>query len=105
MIKKIISETVLSLFMDKHAKEKFHAVQETRKARKRGAKGQAQAAESPVGKDATKNTPMSREDLIKNALAVHKEQSKVLDDLSINDRQKLELLAMQAMKGKGDRPT
>jgi len=98
MIKKFISNAMLSIVMDKQAKEKYHAL----KARKQGSKAPAKAAPPPVQDAQAGQTPMSRQELIKNAMAVHKEKSRVLDDLTVNERQKLHILAMQTMKLKDD---
>ncbi|NQU56237.1 MAG: hypothetical protein HQ513_03310 [Rhodospirillales bacterium] len=100
MIKKFISNAMLSIIMDKQAKEKYHA----RKALKQGGTGPVKSENPPVLENQAELEPMSRQELIKNAMAVHKEKSKVLDDLTINDRQRLHILAMQAMKVKADDP-
>ena len=44
----------------------------------------------------------NREDLIKQALAVHKVQSKLLDNLDKDTRRRLKTLAMEAMAIKSD---
>ena len=44
----------------------------------------------------------NREDLIKQALAVHKAQSKLLDNLDEDTRRRLKTLAMEAMAIKSD---
>ena len=46
--------------------------------------------------------PQNREDLIKQALAVHKVQSKLLDNLDEDTRRRLRKLAMEAMAIKPD---
>ena len=46
--------------------------------------------------------PQDREDLIKQALAVHKVQSKLLDNLDEDTRRRLKTLAMEAMAIKSD---
>lgn len=104
MFKKFISNAMLSIVMDKQAKEKYHAVRESRKARKRAPKvsQDAEQADSQTPREGA--PPLNREELIRNAQAVLKEKSKVLDNLTVNDRRKLQLLAMQAMKSKGNRP-
>lgn len=101
MIKKFLSQAMLSIVMDKQAKEKYQA----RKALKQSTKAPPQAEKPRVRENQAGPEPLSRQQLIQNALAVHKEKSKVLDDLTINERRKLQLLAMQAMKGKGGRLT
>ena len=49
-----------------------------------------------------KPPPQVREDLIKQALAVHKVQSKLLDNLDEDTRRRLKTLAMEAMAIKPD---
>ena len=49
-----------------------------------------------------KPPPQDREDLIKQALAVHKVQSKLLDNLDEDTRRRLKTLAMEAMAIKPD---
>ncbi len=94
MIKKFISNAMLSIVMDKQAKEKYNAL----KDRKQGSKTPAKAEPLPVQENQAEQAPVSRQELIKNAMAVHKEKSKVLDDLTVNERQRLHILAMQTMK-------
>jgi hypothetical protein len=54
-----------------------------------------------VGSAAVAQTPkIERETLIRNAMAAHKEHSKALDNLSENQKQRLQLLAMRTMLGK-----
>ncbi|MBC8267985.1 MAG: hypothetical protein H8E36_04485 [Rhodospirillaceae bacterium] len=100
MIKKFISSAVLSIFMDKQAKEKYQAVKEGRQARKRGPVQHEQATNTAIPDHQGESRPMNRQELIESAMAVHKEKSKVLDELTVNERRKLQLIAMQAMKGK-----
>lgn len=105
MIKKFLSNAMLSIVMDKSAKEKFHAVQETRKALKNKDKLDDLADATPVPQSPAVDAPPSvdRQELIRTALAVHKEQSKVFDNLNENEKRRLQLLAMHTMLGKGAR--
>ena len=93
---------MLSIVMDKSAKEKYFAVQESRKALKEKKKGAATPIVEPaaIEPDAKQEPSMDRQELIRNALAVHKEQSKVFANLNENERRRLQLLAMHAMLGK-----
>jgi hypothetical protein len=99
MIKKFLSNAMLSIVMDKQAKEKYR----TRKALKQASKGPQPPEIPPVQENQLESPPLNRQELIQNALAVCREKSKILDDLTINDRQRLKILAMQAIKGKGSR--
>ena len=49
-----------------------------------------------------KSPPQDREDLIKQAIAVHKVQSRLLDSLDEDTRRRLKTLAMEAMAIKPD---
>ena len=49
-----------------------------------------------------KSPPHDREDLIKHAIAIHKVQSKLLDNLDEGTRRRLKNLAMEAMAIKPD---
>lgn len=95
MIKKIFSKALLSVFMDKRARKKLDAL-------KNGAKQGAPSTPAPTPKPSgeekkTKKRDMTpeREALIKNAMKVRREKTKMLDDL--DDEQKLKLYAA-AMK-------
>jgi uncharacterized protein with von Willebrand factor type A (vWA) domain len=103
MIKKILSNTMLSIFMDKSAKKNFFAVQESRKINNKENINVQPTKDTklPVASMAGAHTQnVRREALIRNAVAVHKEYSKVFDNLSKDQKQRLQLLAMQAMFGK-----
>ena len=99
MIKKFFSNAMLSIVMDKAAKEKLHAVRESRKAlNKKINNPSAPDTKAPVTSEAAAHTPnVNRQALIRNAMAVHKEHSKVLDNLSENEKRRLQLLAMHIM--------
>jgi len=102
MIKKFLSNAMLSIVMDKSAKEKFHAARENRKALNEKTNSPATPdIKAPVASEAAAHTPnVNRQALIKNAMAVHKEHSKVLDNLSENEKRRLQLLAMHTLLGK-----
>lgn len=113
MIKKMLSNAMLSIVMDKSAKEKLQAVREQRKSLKDKTKNKkketpeealVRAALGPKPEMApAKPKPLSGEDrekLIRNAMAVHQQQSKVLDTLSPKEKKRLQLLAMHTMLGK-----
>jgi len=101
MIKNFFSNAMLSIVMDKAAKEKFHAVRESRKAlNKKINNPSAPDTKAPTAGEAAAHTPnVNRQALIRNAMAVHKEHSKVLDNLSENEKRRLQLLAMHTMLG------
>ena len=64
-----------------------------------------EAARRLLDNDATaedNSAQQSREDLIKQALAVHKVQSKLLDNLDEDTRRRLKTLAMEAKAIKSD---
>ena len=102
MLKKLLSNAMLSIVMDKQAKEKLHAIREVRKGT-RIANG-----DDPV--PPTENEPepqieeapqdgKSRQELIAEAMAIHQSKSKILDDLTLNEKQKLQELAAKALLG------
>lgn len=104
MIKKFLSNAMLSLVMDKQAKEKYQAVRDSRKSLKGSDKNEIPKAPiPPTVPQPPSERPlkdMNREQLIRNAMAIHKKQTRVLDDLDPDELQKLQLLAMQAILGK-----
>ncbi len=101
MIKKFLSNAMLSLIMDKQAKEKLQAARNPGKTGKQKAGAKARRAPKPPVPPAPGKTepeaPMDREALIRNALDIHRRQTKILDDLDEGEKKKLQLLAMQLM--------
>lgn len=108
MLKKVFSKALLSVVMDKKARETLEAVQ---------AKGAAPAAEQPprpasaeelrlaarkaleaAEKDLSEKPKLNidRKALILQALAVRKQKTKLLEDLPPDQREKLQAMAMQA---------
>lgn len=102
MIKKFLSNAMLSIVMDKSAKEKYHAVKERRKSLKKTDKISAEDAliQASLKPDTKPEASADREELLKNAMDVFNQKSKVFDDLSPNQKQRLQLLAMHTMLGK-----
>ncbi len=94
MLKKIFSKALLSVFMDKTAREKLDAI---RSETKQGGPANPLNPETPGEGKKTKKREMTpeRETLIRNAMKVRREKTKMLDDL--DDEQKLKLYAA-AMK-------
>ena len=81
-----ISRAVLSIFMDKAAREKYTAIQDAIDA----------ASEELERK---KNIPPGRQALIEQALTIQDQQRKVFDDLPKEQREKLQVMAMHAFGG------
>ena len=102
MIKKFLSNAMLSIVMDKQAKEKFRTVRENRKSREKAEPPSTDSDTAPVAGVARSET-LNRKDLIRNAMALHKEKSKVFDDLNEGEKKRLELLALKMMIDKGNR--
>ena len=100
MIKKFISNVMLSIFMDKQAKEKFHALKKGHKKDKQGLATSVQTENAINQENLSDSKSMSRQELIKRAMEIHKEKSKILDKLTLSERRKLKFIAMQVMKGK-----
>mgnify|MGYP000249402995 CR=1 FL=1 len=88
MLKKFFSKALLSVVMDKNARKKLDAI--------RG-EGQGTPPLTPEASGEGKKKEMTpeRQALIRNAMKVRQEQTKILDEL--NDEQKLKLYAA-AMK-------
>jgi outer membrane PBP1 activator LpoA protein len=101
MIKKILSNAMLSIFMDKSAKKKFYAVRESRKTKNNSANipPVIDTKKLVTSKTVVHTQNIIRQTLVKNAVAVHKEYSKIFDHLGEDQKQKLKLLAMHAMLG------
>ena len=102
MFKEIFSNVILSIFLDKNAKEKFQAHQKNIKAHKNNKISQNKIKTETSLKKLDKSQPQvnERQTLIKNALAIHKKQSKILDNLGKKDKKLLQLLALKTMLGK-----
>ena len=96
MLKKLISNAMLSIVMDKQAKEKLHALREIRKGTKiaNGDIPPGEPAQPPEKPDAP-----NRQELIAQAMAIHQSKLKILDDLTLNEKQKLQDLAAKALLG------
>ena len=97
MIKKFLSDALLSIVMDKQAKDNYRDMLEHKKAVATAiAAGKAMPPPASSGAEPTPE----RAELIRQALAVHRDKSSVLDELTVADRQKLYTLAEKAMLGK-----
>ncbi len=91
---KFVSKALLPLVMDKKARKKLQTLRDSRS----GSPAEAPSPESersPAGK--REMTP-EREELIRQARAVHRAKSKILDDLSEEDRQKLHDIALRELR-------
>lgn len=114
----IFSRALLSIFMDKSARQKLDALNEVKAGKKKpGAKKPAPKAQKPaaladdilpesliqqaIGQaeaelDRKKRLPPDRQALIEQALSIHDEQSQILDDLPPDQREKLMVMALHA---------
>lgn len=124
MAGKFLSRAFLSLFMDKRAREKFEELQA---AKKGGPKAESSAQtetavtpdEDPIDVlpetliqraidaasaelERKKNLPPGRQALIEQALSIHDHQTKLLDDLPKDQREKLIVMAMHAFGAASD---
>ena len=96
MIKKLLSNAMLSLVMDKQAKEKLHALRGNRKA----ADSDNSGGRADPAKEAVEQKPgPDRQELIAQALAIHQSKSAILDDLTLNEKRQLQELAAKALLG------
>ncbi len=98
-IKKLFSNAMLSIVMDKQAKEKLQTIREIKKTAKDEAKNKAE----PVGVPEAKEASSERAELIRNAMEVQRAQSKIFDNMSANDKKKIEAIAMKALMPGSDR--
>lgn len=114
----IFSRALLSIFMDKSARQKLDAMNEVKASKKKSrpkksdpgkqkksdtsddilpesliqlAVGQAEAE-----LDRKKRLPADRQALIEQALSIHDQQSKILDELPKEQREKLMVMALHA---------
>ncbi len=104
MLKKLLSNAMLSIVMDKQAKEKLQAIREVRKGtqtKKSTPSTDPNSSETETQIDDTPPDAPSRQDLIAEAMAIHQSKSKILDDLTLNEKQKLQELAAKALLGRG----
>ncbi len=96
MLKKLISNAVLSLVMDKQAKQKLRSI--------RGGGGpilDPQGPENPVSSAAREGAPPGpdRKELIAQAMAIHQTKSAIFDDLTLNEKRQLQELAAKTLLG------
>jgi len=121
-----ISRAVLSIFMDKAAREKYTAIQDAKRDVRAGKKPKPTskpASEADGDNDfdvlpetliqqaidaaseeleRKKNIPPGRQALIEQALTIQDQQRKVFDDLPKEQREKLQVMAMHVFGGDMD---
>jgi hypothetical protein len=124
MAGKLFSRALMSLFMDKSAREKYEAIQEVKRrdeAAKSGKPMPAQATtpepdddilpetlvrkaidEAAAELDRKKNLPADRRALIEQALAIQDSKRQLLNDLPQEQREKLIVMAMHAFGTEAD---
>lgn len=105
MIKKIVSKALLSVVMDKKARDKLETIKEqSAKPTDTPAKSdpenpaEARAALEQAEQELAEKPKRSAERiaLVEQAMALRQKQSKLLDDLSPGERRKLQAMAMEA---------
>jgi len=91
---KFVSKALLTLVMDKKARKKLQTLRDT--------KNDPPPNAAPTGPPAppTGNRKMTpeREEVIRQATAVHRAQSKLLDHLSEEDRERLHYIALRELR-------
>lgn len=114
----IFSRALLSIFMDKSARQKLDAINEVKAGKKKPQtqkpNPKSKKASDPaddvlpesliqqaIGQaeaelDRKKRLPPDRQALIEQALSIHDEQSQILDDLPPDQREKLMVMALHA---------
>ena len=98
---KFISNALLSIVMEKKAREKLFQNRENRKNRQPSDRERnMQELQENIGRVMTPE----RQELIRNAMAVQRAKAKILDDLNDVDKQKLYALAVKNLlrEGKDD---
>jgi hypothetical protein len=104
MIKKIFSNVILSIFMNKSAKKNFFILQKNRKVKNNSTNMLSTLGSkkpSMIIAEAKVHVPhLGRQELIRNALEAHEKNANVLDNLSEDQKHKLQQLAMKTMLGK-----
>ncbi len=98
MIKKFLSNAVLSLVMDKQAKEKLKSMRQVRKIANGGEAGMV--TDPPAQASVDKPGP-DRQELIAQAMAIHQTKAAIFDDLTLNEKRQLRELAAKALLGNG----
>ena len=91
---KFVSKALLPLVMDKKARQKLQALRDSKNDSPPDAPPPDKQT-PPAGK--REMTP-EREELIRQARAVHRAKMKMLDDLSEEDRQKLHDIALRELR-------
>lgn len=92
----MLKKTLLSLVMDKKARETLELARKYK---------EMEAQQKGTGNDAVAEQPAvepspERKEAIRDAMAVRREKSKILDNLSERDRLKLEAMALKAFMEK-----
>lgn len=99
---KFVSKALLPLVIDKQARQNLKERRAAAKAA-RASVGNAPAGEdAPTPEGARPLTP-EREELIRQARAVHRSKAKLLDDLSEEQRQRLYEIALKQLCGISDK--
>lgn len=99
MIKKFLSDVALSMVLDKQAKDNYRHIRERKKVAKADTVNHPQPPEAAAKTEPAQEQSPERAELIRNALAVHSDKSRILDKLSVEDRQKLFTMAEKAILG------
>ncbi|WNJ99048.1 hypothetical protein L2D14_14380 [Thalassospiraceae bacterium LMO-JJ14] len=116
MAGKFLKRALLSIFIDKNARDKLDAIEAVKRGEPAPAPKPAKKAVDDVDDDdilpetlvrqaiesasaeleRKKNLPPGRQALIEQALSIHDQQSKMLDDLPDEQREKMIVMAMHA---------
>lgn len=89
---KFISRALLSIFIDKDARDSLDSAQEAKLARKKAFRaGAAGAGDAPAGG--------GRDDLIREALTIQRNKAHILDGMDDEVRERLSAMALQALAG------
>lgn len=129
MAGKFLSRALMSIFMDKNARQAYDAIQEVKRREKTGDLGDAPAAaparapqapdtdddilpetlvrkaidEAAAELERKKSLPPDRQALIEQALAIQDSKRALLNDLPKEQREKLIVMAMHAFGAEADK--
>ena len=98
-VRKLITKALMSLVLDKKARQKWEKSR-NRRASLETAKEDRAAAEKAAMAAAKQIVTEERQELIAQAIKVHRAKTRVLADLSDADRRKLYVMAMRTFLGK-----
>jgi hypothetical protein len=96
---KFVSKALLSMVMDKDARATLERVQAAKKTEKASQNAEPVAQTAKPRLSVKREKTPEREALIQNAIKLHQEKAKVLDNLSPEEKEKLQVMAAMTFLG------